>query len=676
MRQVLIARSARAALGCWLLAAALGLAACSSGNNNRGVNSSLGTSSGAGSTTTIGISLTSSTGVASLNAGESITLTATLTNDTSNAGVTWKLSGGGTLSEVTSTSVVYNAPATLAGTSTPVITATAVGDTTQTAAASLLVSGSPVIDPVPLFPATATSAYSASVSVAGGIPPYTWALASGTLPDGITLGGLTGNYETFNGTPTVAGSYPFTIQVTDSSSRTSRANLTLVVNAAASCLLNGQYAILTSGIGGGLMQVRAASFKVDGAGAMTGIVDRKLSGGNTVAESWTGTCINRTSNSGQLDFKGATDSPTFNFSVSTSLQIARLQLVSGGDSTSASGQLYKQSPAAFNLGSLAGSYAFGMLGADSADKRMGLVGQLTVTSSGTVTAGRMDSNSSTPLTGATLTGTMSAPDSNGRGTLNLAGGGQTLSLAYYVINANRLLLVVADSSGSSPRIAGFMTRRAASFTAASLAGGSVVSLWGASGTIQPTAVLSLGRLSGASSSAGTFSLVMDTADRDRGTAGVSATSTSYSIESDGRLTLNFTTGTTARQLTGYLDATANGYVIERNSSTGNAGLLEAQMAGPFSSTMSGIFVSGTQFPQTSSPLALMPITYFSGGNISSTSASGYVGLDESTGRGIGSLQISGLGGVSTALYIVNADKMIALRFGNTSQNGAMEWLVK
>lgn len=674
MRQALNARVARAALGCWLLTGVLALAACSS-NNNRGLNSSVGTSTAAGSTT-IGVSLTSSTGLAALNAGESITLTATLTNDTGNAGVTWKLSGQGTLTETTSTTVVYNAPKTLAGTTTPVVTATAVGDTTQSAAASLLVSGSPVIDPVPLFPATATSPYAASVNAAGGIAPYTWSLVSGTLPDGITLSGQTGAFENLTGTPTLAGSYPFTLQVTDSASNTAKVNLTLVVNPAASCLLNGQYAFLTSGVGGSLMQVRAASFKVDGAGAMTGIVDRKQSGANTVAEGWTGTCTNRTANSGQLAFTGATDSPTFNFSVSTSLQIARLQLISGGDSTSGSGQLYKQTPAAFNLTSLAGSYAFGMLGADSTDKRMGLVGQLTLSSNGTVTAGRMDSNASTPLTAATLTGTMSAPDSNGRGTLTLAGGGQTLALAYYVINANKLLLVVADTSASSPRIAGFMTRRAATFNAASLAGASVLSLWGSSGTIQPSAVLSIGRVSAANTASGTFSLVIDTAEREKAVAGVVATATSYSVESDGRVTLNFTSGTTARQLTGYLDATANGYVIERNSATGNAGLLEIQMSGPFSNSMPGIFVAGTQFPQSASPLALMPITYLSSGNISSASASGYVGMDETTGRGIGTLQISALGGISTALYIVNADKMVALRFGNNSQNAAMEWLVK
>jgi hypothetical protein len=71
----------------------------------------------------------------------------------------------------------------------------------------------------PTLPAgTQNSAYQATLTAVGGTAPYSWALASGsTLPDGLTLssGGM------INGTlaSTVAvGSYPVTIQATDSSS--------------------------------------------------------------------------------------------------------------------------------------------------------------------------------------------------------------------------------------------------------------------------------------------------------------------------------------------------------------------------------------------------------------------------------------------------------------------------
>jgi hypothetical protein len=660
----------RAALGCWLLTAALALAACSGGNKDRGVDASISTS------TTASVAITSSTGLVTMNAGESLTLTATVTNDTNSAGVTWALSGDGAISSLTKTSVVYTAAAAISGNSTPVITATAVIDSAQIASATLLVSGTPIIFPVPMFPANVGSAYAAGVTVLGGVAPYTWSVTSGAFPDGITEAGSTGSSETLSGTPTTTGTYPFQMTAKDANGLTASVNLTLVVNSPLTCLLTGQFAFLTTGTTNTQIGARAASINVDVNGNVTGIVDRKQPGATASGESWTGTCMNRAGNSGQLTLTGSTDSPVFNFSVPSSLKLARVQLTSGGDGTSASGQLYQQTPADFSLTKLAGSFAFGLLGAESAGNHAGYVGQLTVSANGTVTAGRIDSNTTSVLTAATLTGTMSAPDANGRGTLVLSGGSQTLKLAYYVVNASRLLLVNSDSAASAPALGGFMTRRVASFNASSLTGSSVLSLWGAAGVIQPTSVLTMGQISGANTSTGAFNMVLDTANHSTTEAGVVPTATTYSVESDGRVTLNFTTGTTVRQLIGYLDAASNGYVVERGSSTGNAGLLEAQMAGPFSSTVDGLFVAGTQFPQTASPLALMPVTYLNSGNITSSSASGYVAVDSVTGRGLGSLSITGLGGVATALYIVSPTKVLLLRFGSTSQNGAIEWLIQ
>lgn len=59
---------------------------------------------------------------------------------------------------------------------------------------------------------TEGSPYSFTLSVNGGAPPYTWSIAAGALPPGITLGATTG---TLSGTPTAAGTYTFTVRVTD-----------------------------------------------------------------------------------------------------------------------------------------------------------------------------------------------------------------------------------------------------------------------------------------------------------------------------------------------------------------------------------------------------------------------------------------------------------------------------
>lgn len=58
--------------------------------------------------------------------------------------------------------------------------------------------------------------YSATLSATGGTPPYTWSLVSGSLPPGLSLSSA----GEISGTPSAAGSYSFTVQVTDSSTPT------------------------------------------------------------------------------------------------------------------------------------------------------------------------------------------------------------------------------------------------------------------------------------------------------------------------------------------------------------------------------------------------------------------------------------------------------------------------
>ena len=56
--------------------------------------------------------------------------------------------------------------------------------------------------------------YNTTITAMGGIPPYTWVIVLGALPAGLTLGTTDG---VLGGTPTVTGSFVFTVEATDSS---------------------------------------------------------------------------------------------------------------------------------------------------------------------------------------------------------------------------------------------------------------------------------------------------------------------------------------------------------------------------------------------------------------------------------------------------------------------------
>ena len=55
--------------------------------------------------------------------------------------------------------------------------------------------------------------YSQTLQATGGVKPYTWSLAAGTLPPGLSLNAATG---VISGTPTTRGTWSFTVRVQDS----------------------------------------------------------------------------------------------------------------------------------------------------------------------------------------------------------------------------------------------------------------------------------------------------------------------------------------------------------------------------------------------------------------------------------------------------------------------------
>ncbi|SCL35421.1 Putative Ig domain-containing protein [Micromonospora nigra] len=76
--------------------------------------------------------------------------------------------------------------------------------------------------------------YADQFTVIGGTAPFTWSLAAGTVPPGLTLAPGTG---LLHGRPTAAGTYLFTVRVTDANGVSATRNIRLVIQPASEITL-------------------------------------------------------------------------------------------------------------------------------------------------------------------------------------------------------------------------------------------------------------------------------------------------------------------------------------------------------------------------------------------------------------------------------------------------------
>jgi WD40 repeat protein len=166
-------------------------------------------------------------------------------------GATQAFAATGTYSDNSTQNLTTQVAWTSSNTSVATISAsglaTGVGAGSSTISASLSgVTGSTTLSvqssafaittPSPLASGTVGTAYSATLAASGGTAPYTWSITAGSLPAGLTLQAITG---VIDGMPTTAGTYNFTVQVSDSLAATSSKNFSItVVGSSASCSSN------------------------------------------------------------------------------------------------------------------------------------------------------------------------------------------------------------------------------------------------------------------------------------------------------------------------------------------------------------------------------------------------------------------------------------------------------
>ena len=140
---------------------------------------------------------------------------------------TWSIASGTlpTGLQLSSSSGVISGTPTAAG--TPTVTVRVTDSQGQTATQVLTFAVSPLsITSSNTLSVTYGAAFSQTLTPAGGTSPYTWSIASGTLPTGLQLS----SNGVISGTPTAAGTPTVTVKVTDSQGQTATQVLTITVS--------------------------------------------------------------------------------------------------------------------------------------------------------------------------------------------------------------------------------------------------------------------------------------------------------------------------------------------------------------------------------------------------------------------------------------------------------------
>jgi large repetitive protein len=564
-----------------------------------------------------------------------------------------------------------------------------------------------------------------TVTATGGTPPYTWTLGAGTaLPAGLSL--TSGNPSaTISGTPTVTGTFRFTLDVKDSAGTPATTSASFLVTVTGSSTftcpspvnltLCGTYGFGLRGFDstggtiafGGALVADNAGHVVSGGeeanGAANGHITSTITGGSYVMDS---------SGDGRgvltlIDASAAV--ATFRFALESAAN-AGPGPIEEFDSTGilAEGIMWGPEPTPMSQIPANTVLSLGLDGVNSADQRVGVLGHFEVGAAGcNGSSGSFSSQTGEPVvsntagtvnTSLTVTGSCTAANSStGEGTaqITISGGtpftSSTLHFAYLEIVGGGVvqgvIFLETDAIGTNqPILSGLGTPAATpgsitATTVASLCPCLLVTEATTTGTVTSGADVDA-IVQVTSPATGSFSGVVD--KNAGGTITTQGTwpYTSYTVDSNGVGTITGTGQKTIHFIIdnsgtfGILDESGQvqeGTMRQQNSvsieSPGSSYIVSRHLVS-IGVTKNTVHVSGVIVPTGTTTTGTLPGTVdaiSSAGSFPGATASGtYSSISSTTGRGTGTANLTNGGTVNVVIYAFRHRQFLVLDVQSTN----------
>ncbi|MBZ5613017.1 MAG: Ig-like domain-containing protein [Acidobacteriia bacterium] len=547
------------------------------------------------------------------NGGDSHQFTATVTGHT-NTSVTWSLStcSLGACGTLSSTGL-YTAPSSVASAADVSVTVTSQADSSKYSSATVhLVPVAFSISPAgPLnVSVNATQNFTATVSGDSSNAGVVWSLDASCTPATCgTLSNVANTSVTYTAPATVPNPATVTLTATSVTDPSKSKNVAITITASIPGLQAGDYAFVFSGwkgLGGGNFgrQVTVGHFHADSSGNVTdGAKDVNDESGVSLSVSITGTYTVNSNRRGTLTLVSAQDTATYSMTLDTTGTKGNfIRLNSSGNPVSGSGYFEPQDSSAYSSAALAGSYALYLTAKPNDSVSMAAVGRFTASSSGSLSNGEMDMLAPTAsYTQLTLGGTVDAPSSTtGRGTANLTltpppgAFSGSMQFVYYVISANKVILMQTDArGGTAPLLSGEAQRQIGSFSLATFDAPAIFELAGMHSFYQSVVV---GQIT--PDGTGAMTGILDENFESNASLNQSFSGT-YTVDSEGRSTMTLLNGSAVAYFFGPNQA----YLMEQPNPGADIlyGNVKPQSAGPFSpASLSTLRISE---PEPVSPFA-------------------------------------------------------------------------